>query len=325
LSLAIVLDILSSSHYIDVTLPSGSLSSFLLTMKVHLIFLFLPYLVLSLPIRTTPKPQQERKLPEAIIIGVKKAGTRALLEFLRLNPHVKAPGPEVHFFDNNFEKGLDWYRSQMPESVEGDITIEKSPSYFISKTAPSRIKEINPKMKLIVVLRDPVTRAISDYTQASSKRRLGQMPSFERMAVGDCAPWSKVNCSVKTRGVNSGWGAVRIGQYHKYLQRWLKEFPLDQFHFVDGQKLIDEPAEEVKKVEEFLGLKPVVTPADFEVDSVKKFPCIKNPDGTHHCLGKTKGRPHPKVAETVLKRLKRFYEPENDRLFSMIHQNFQWN
>ncbi|GMT06786.1 hypothetical protein PENTCL1PPCAC_28960, partial [Pristionchus entomophagus] len=294
-------------------------------MIIHLIILILPYLVCSAPIRSTQQPNRERKLPEAIIIGVKKAGTRALLEFLRLNPHIKAPGPEVHFFDRNFEKGLEWYRSQMPESEEGDLTIEKSPAYFISKTAPSRIKDINPKMKLIVVLRDPVTRAISDYTQASSKRRrLGQMPSFERMAVGNCAPWSKANCSVKTQGVNSHWGAVRIGVYHKYLQRWLKEFPLAQFHFVDGQKLIDDPAEEVKKVEEFLGLKSVVTPSDFEVDSVKKFPCIKNPDGTHHCLGKTKGRPHPKVDEPVLKRLKRFYEPENDRLFSLIRQHFQW-
>ncbi|VDK89538.1 unnamed protein product, partial [Litomosoides sigmodontis] len=52
----------------------------------------------------------ERRFPQAIIIGVKKAGTRALLEFLRLNPIIKAPGPEVHFFDKNFDKGFDWYR-----------------------------------------------------------------------------------------------------------------------------------------------------------------------------------------------------------------------
>ncbi|KAK6026390.1 hypothetical protein OSTOST_07666, partial [Ostertagia ostertagi] len=45
----------------------------------------------------------------AIIVGVKKAGTRALLEFLRLNPNIRAPGPEVHFFDKNYHKGLDWY------------------------------------------------------------------------------------------------------------------------------------------------------------------------------------------------------------------------
>lgn len=52
----------------------------------------------------------DRRLPGAIIIGVKKAGTRALLEFLRIHPDVRAPGPEPHFFDKNYNRGLDWYR-----------------------------------------------------------------------------------------------------------------------------------------------------------------------------------------------------------------------
>jgi len=52
-----------------------------------------------------------KRLPQAIIIGVKKGGTRALLEFLRTHPDVRAPGPEVHFFDRYYDKGLDWYRS----------------------------------------------------------------------------------------------------------------------------------------------------------------------------------------------------------------------
>lgn len=52
----------------------------------------------------------EKKLPQAIIIGVKKGGTRALLEALRVHPDVRAVGNEPHFFDRNYEKGLDWYR-----------------------------------------------------------------------------------------------------------------------------------------------------------------------------------------------------------------------
>lgn len=51
-----------------------------------------------------------KNLPQAIIIGVKKAGTRALLEYLRMHPNIKAPGPEPHFFDKNYDKGLKWYR-----------------------------------------------------------------------------------------------------------------------------------------------------------------------------------------------------------------------
>jgi [heparan sulfate]-glucosamine 3-sulfotransferase 3 len=51
-----------------------------------------------------------RKLPDALIIGVKKGGTRALLEFIRLHPDVRAAGSEVHFFDRFYSKGFSWYR-----------------------------------------------------------------------------------------------------------------------------------------------------------------------------------------------------------------------
>lgn len=60
---------------------------------------------------------ETKKLPQAIIIGVKKGGTRALLEFLRLHPDIRAVGAEPHFFDRNYEKGLEWYRYVSPQHV----------------------------------------------------------------------------------------------------------------------------------------------------------------------------------------------------------------
>lgn len=51
-----------------------------------------------------------RRLPHALIIGVKKGGTRALLEFLRLHPDIRALGAEPHFFDRHYARGLTWYR-----------------------------------------------------------------------------------------------------------------------------------------------------------------------------------------------------------------------
>lgn len=108
-----------------------------------------------------------RKLPDALIIGVKKGGTRALLEFVRLHPDVRAAGSEVHFFDKYYKKGFQWYRHCMPPTLEGQVTMEKTPSYFITKEVPKRVHNMNPATKLIVVVRDPVTRAVSDYTQAA--------------------------------------------------------------------------------------------------------------------------------------------------------------
>jgi len=59
---------------------------------------------------TSSSAALKRRLPDVIIVGVKKCGTRALLEFLRAHADVRATGPEVHFFDRHYDKGLDWYR-----------------------------------------------------------------------------------------------------------------------------------------------------------------------------------------------------------------------
>lgn len=88
-----------------------------------------------------------RNLPKALIIGVKKSGTRALLEFIRLHPDVRAAGCEVHFFDRHYSKGLKWYRRNMPPTLDGQLTMEKTPSYFITKEVPERVNKLNPNMK----------------------------------------------------------------------------------------------------------------------------------------------------------------------------------
>ncbi|VDO83488.1 unnamed protein product [Heligmosomoides polygyrus] len=191
----------------------------------------------------------------------------------------------------------------MPLTTRDQLTIEKSPAYFHSKMAAERIRALNPAMKIIIVVRDPVMRAISDYTQASSKRKaLGVMPTFEDMAVGQCAPWLKTNCSSKVGGVNI---------LKSFVFRWLDNFPMEQIHIVDGERLVTQPALEVSRTERFLGLEPVVKPEHFGVDPVKRFPCVRRPDASLHCLGKTKGRKHPHVRDDVIRRLRRFYEPEN--------------
>ncbi|KAK9402105.1 heparan sulfate glucosamine 3-O-sulfotransferase 6 [Crotalus adamanteus] len=51
-----------------------------------------------------------QKFPQAIIVGVKKGGTGALLKFLRVHSDVRAVRAEPHFFDHCYKKELLWYR-----------------------------------------------------------------------------------------------------------------------------------------------------------------------------------------------------------------------
>nr|XP_061837982.1 heparan sulfate glucosamine 3-O-sulfotransferase 4-like [Nerophis lumbriciformis] len=256
----------------------------------------------------------EKKLPQAIIIGVKKGGTRALLEALRVHPDVRAVGNEPHFFDRNYEKGLDWYRDLMPSTLEGQITMEKTPSYFVTNHAPKRIHTMARDIKLIIVVRNPITRAISDYTQTLSKKP--EIPTFEVLAFKN-----------RTLGlIDASWSALRIGIYALHLETWMQYFPLSQMHFVSGERLIVDPAGEMAKVQDFLGLKRIVTDKHFYFNKTKGFPCLKKPEdsSTPRCLGKSKGRTHPKIEPDVIRRLHKFYKPFNMMFYQMTGQNFEW-
>ncbi|KAJ8283482.1 hypothetical protein COCON_G00023320 [Conger conger] len=238
-----------------------------------------------------------KKLPQAIIIGVKKGGTRALLEFLRVHPDIRAVGAEPHFFDRNYDNGLDWYRDLMPKTLEGQITMEKTPSYFVTKEAPARIYAMSRDTKLIVVVRDPVTRAISDYTQTLSKKP--DIPTFQSLTFKN-----------RTTGlIDTSWSAVQIGIYAKHLDSWLQFFPMRQILF------------------DFLGLKRIITDKHFYFNQTKGFPCLKKAEGSSkpHCLGKTKGRTHPNIHPEVVQRLRDFYRPFNMKFYQMTGHNFGWD
>ncbi|XP_074866915.1 heparan sulfate glucosamine 3-O-sulfotransferase 4 [Carettochelys insculpta] len=267
------------------------------------------------PSRGSPTPDYgEKRLPQALIIGVKKGGTRALLEAIRAHPDVRAVGVEPHFFDRHYEKGLEWYRNVMPKTLEGQITMEKTPSYFVTNEAPKRIHAMAKDTKLIVVVRNPVTRAISDYTQTLSKKP--EIPTFEVLAFKN-----------RTLGlIDASWSAIRIGIYALHLENWLQYFPLSQILFVSGERLIVDPAGEMAKVQDFLGLKRIVTEKHFYFNKTKGFPCLKKPEDSSapRCLGKSKGRTHPKIDPDVIHRLRKFYKPFNVMFYQMTGQDFQW-
>ncbi|XP_077481617.1 heparan sulfate glucosamine 3-O-sulfotransferase 2-like [Stigmatopora argus] len=255
-----------------------------------------------------------KKLPKAVIVGVKKGGTRAVLEFIRIHPDVRAAGTETHFFDRHYDRGLEWYRGLMPRTLEGQITMEKTPSYFVTKETPQRIAAMSRDTKLIVVVRDPVTRAISDYTQTLSKTP--DLPSFQELAFRN-----------QSAGlVDASWNAIRIGLYSLHLENWLRYFALTQIHFVSGERLITDPASELARVQDFLGLKRIVTDKHFYFNRTKGFPCLKKPEssGSPRCLGKSKGRTHVQIDRDAIEQLRDFYRPFNVKFYEMVGHDFKW-
>ncbi|KAJ3608417.1 hypothetical protein NHX12_025464 [Muraenolepis orangiensis] len=190
--------------------------------------------------------------------------------------------------------------------------MEKTPSYFVTREAPARISAMSRDIKLIVVVRDPVTWAISDYTQTLSKKP--DIPSFE-----------SVTFKNRTTGlIDTSWSAVQIGIYAKHLDNWLQ---LGQILFVSGERLIADLAGELGRVQDFLGLKRIITDKHFYFNQTKGFPCLKKAEGSSkpHCLGKTKGRTHPNINPQVVQRLRDFYRPFNMKFYQVTRRMIVWD
>ncbi|XP_069463960.1 heparan sulfate glucosamine 3-O-sulfotransferase 5 [Ambystoma mexicanum] len=258
-----------------------------------------------------------QQIPKAVIIGVRKGGTRALLEMLNLHPAVVKASQEIHFFDNdeNYARGVDWYRRKMPFSYPHQITIEKSPAYFITEEVPERIYKMNSSIKLLIIVREPTTRAISDYTQVleGKERKNKTYYKFEKLAMDP-----------STCEVNTKYKAVRTSIYTKHLERWLKYFPIEQFHIVDGDRLITEPLPELQRVERFLNLPPRISQYNLYFNATRGFYCLRFNIVFNKCLAGSKGRTHPEVDPPVVTKLRKFFHPFNQKFYQITGRNFNW-
>ncbi|XP_032889521.1 heparan sulfate glucosamine 3-O-sulfotransferase 1-like [Amblyraja radiata] len=266
----------------------------------------------------SPLPQTSitsQIIPQTIIIGVRKGGTRALLEMLDIHPDIVVAATEVHFFDwdENYVKGLEWYRTLMPFSYPHQTTIEKTPGYFTSVKAPKRIHDMNSSTRLLLILRDPTERVISDYTQVYYNRLENHKPvqAIEEMVI-------------KNGALNTKYKAIQRSLYDIHMGNWLHYFPLHQIHIVDGGALIKNPVEELQKVEIFLNIPAKIMTSNFYFNQTKGFYCLRS-DGKERCLHESKGRPHPVVNGTVLKELHAYFREHNERFFRMVKQSFNWH
>src|SRR5439155_12956557 len=109
-----------------------------------------------------------------LIIGTQRGGTTSLDRYLEAHPCIgSAANKDLHFFDRRFLKGLAWYRGHFPTRIEKYyaerfhgrtlLTVEASPSYLFHPYARRRVAKALPHVKLIVLLRNPVDRAYSQY------------------------------------------------------------------------------------------------------------------------------------------------------------------
>jgi hypothetical protein len=200
-------------------------------------------------------------------VGAQKAGTSALDAYLRTHPALcMARVKEVHLFDddqNFFKRALggyaDYHRHFAPTSgtqLLGEIT----PAYIYWNEAPRRIWEYNPAMKLIAVLRNPITRAYSHWNMERDR------------GVDPLAFWHAVQTeNTRLRAAlpyqDRRYSYVDRGYYTAQLRRLRLFFPHEQLLVLRYEELQLRPDEALAKVFDFLGVErlPPIPPQEAHV------------------------------------------------------------
>lgn len=246
-------------------------------------------------------------LPDFIIIGTQKGGTSSLYNALVQHPQIlKAARKEVHFFDQYYERGLDWYRQQFPACQPGQVTGEASPFYMAHPRVAERIARDCPDTRLIVMLRNPADRAISHYQQ--EYRRKHDLADLARALAEEDARTAKDWAALKrgellTRSNAQRFSYRQRGYYARQLAPYFALFPRSRIFILQSEAYFQSPYDLLPGIYRFLGVDPGFRPADLS---------IRKPGH------------YEKILDAIYHDLMEHYAQENETLFDMIGERYNW-
>ena len=249
-----------------------------------------------------------RVLPDFIISGTVRSGTTSLYYNICEHPSVlPASYDEIGYFDSNYHLGINWYRSMFPTEKEMKqvkketnfaITGEDTPFYFWKKEAAERIFQDIPNSKIIIIFRNPVDRAYSNYNLGIRKKT--ESLSFED-AIDEEMNFLKTHSF--RDAVDRRRSYLSKGLYENQIKIWLDNFPREQIHILCTEDMKKNPKESLLKIFQFLGI-PNYT--------------LKNPQ-------KQKLAEYKKMDDKTREKLLTFYEPYNQKFFETIQEKFDWD
>ena len=251
-------------------------------------------------------------LPKVIIIGAWKAGTGALNLFLIKHPQIAGTNREINYFTVNSDKSKEWYFSQLKTAQDGQLVLEYSASYFYyPEKVCHRIKEMrySPDTKFLVVVREPISRAISHYTMDQRLQKLNKL----KAGVPDDKLVDEQN------NINQNNPVIKAGYYYLHLTNWYKCFPKERFLVVDGDRLRKDPVAEIKEVQKFLGISDATDVMGFTKSESGEF-CVKG-----QCRVGTARNEYRHVPDNVKELMLEYYKPKNELFFELVGKRFNWN
>jgi hypothetical protein len=185
------------------------------------------------------------RLPDFIILGAQKSATSFLHESLMLHPQIFMPPREVLYFEDPYYGSGDisvFARHFAKAPVEAVVGM-KRPTSLGAPECPARIHHLLPNAKLLIVLRNPVERAISSYFFLMRNYRI---PVIE--------PNAGLGAMLDGKGEGYARHPLELSLYGKHISRYLELFPRSQMHVIQQERLIARPKEHLVDVARMLGI-----------------------------------------------------------------------
>lgn len=253
----------------------------------------------------------ERMKPSFIIVGAQKAGTTSLFKYLTQHRSIKSTLlKEVHYFDLNYHKPLSWYNSFFPlKKKNDDITGEASPYYMFHPYAIRRIAAFNPNIKIIVLLREPVSRAISHYYHEVrlGRESLSMREAFDLENERMQEELEKFKNNEHYIGHNHQRFSYQTrSDYFTQIKEIKRCFKEENIKIIDSKEFFKNTAEVVRDVLEFIGVDP-----NFEIETEKRFNVWKKEEDAEE--------------KEIYSELKTKFKNSNNALFSLIGKKFDWD
>lgn len=212
-----------------------------------------------------------RSRPNFLVLGAMKGGTSSLNYCLRMHPevHVASGAKETHFFDRHFERGEAWYLKHFP--LKADVRhlgarapiVDSTPYYLFHPVVPERVKRMLPDAMLIVLLRDPVERAISHYHHNIKKARepleIEEALRAENQRLAGEVERMMADPSYQS-DAHKNFSYIARGLYRDQIEAWLRHFPQERFLFIRSDTFSRETETTFAEVCRFLGVKPIALP-----------------------------------------------------------------
>ena len=209
--------------------------------------------------------------PLVLCVGAQKAATTTLYALMKMHSEVGvSKHKETGFFyrDEQSAKDYDWY---LAEYFEKDnklkVMFDADPNYMFVPSALERIHKCNPSAKIIIMLRDPVTRAYSHY-------RMMHEAGYEYL---DCYEACHLESQRLARHeiAFEAFSYISRGLYAKQIERVFELFPRNQILFVIFENFIENQQEELDKILKWMGVSEMEVAGNVKVLSIIHFRRMK--------------------------------------------------